>query len=125
LKRKALGSLSIFELTSEYEKVASRYGQAFEACDPKTANRQSDILGRLEQELKQRPVEGRAAILSLMRSKDKGVRLCAAGAALRFAPDMAEPVLKELSTGPGLMSLTAEVALQEWRKGNIDREDWP
>ena len=125
MKRKALGSLSIFELTSEYEKAAARYGQAFEACDSKATHRHMDRVLKIVQELKQRGSEGRAAILSLMRSNDKGVRLCAASTVLRFAPNLAEPVLKELSLGPGLMSLTAEVALEEWRKGNIKREDWP
>jgi hypothetical protein len=124
LKSKALGSLSIFELTVRFERTASLYGEAYEACDSKRANKQHDVLVSIRQELRQRGAEGRAAILSLMRSNDRGVRLCAAAIALRFAPEQAEPVLKELAVGLGTISFTAEVTLEEWREGNLGREDW-
>ena len=126
MKRKPLKSLSIFELTAEYERTASLYGEAFEAYDSKTTNKQYDILVRIESALKRRNAEGRAAILSLMRSNDKGVRLCAAATALSFAPEEAEAVLKELTLGPrGEIRFTAQLTLEEWRKGNIKPEDSP
>jgi hypothetical protein len=117
--------LSIFELTARFEQAASLHAQGLEEGNPKTANKQHDILVTVEEELRRRRAEGRAAILSLMRSKDRGVRLCAAATALNFAPDQAEPVLKEIAGGPpGVTRLTAEVTLEEWRKGNIGNEDW-
>jgi hypothetical protein len=120
LKRKSLESLSIFELTARYAQTASFYAQAIDACDSKTANKQYDVLAAIEKELKKRP-EGHAAITNAMKSDDRGVRYCAAILALSVSPREAEAVLEEIASGPrGMLRLSAEVTLEEWRKGNFE-----
>jgi len=124
-RRKPLETLSSSELATEYEKAASLYGEAVEGGSAKTTNKQYDILQKLEQELKKRRADGRAAVLGLLSHGDRGIRLCAASVALDFAPEQAESVLEALSDGKGTISFNAKMLLQEWRKGNIEREDWP
>ncbi len=124
MKQVPLESLTIFELTARIEKAASLHGQATERGDYRVGNKQYDLLVSLHKELKRRGGEGRAAILSLMRSADIGVRLWAATFALRFAPEQAALVLEEIARGPrSTTRFTAEVTLEEWRKGNLKLDD--
>ncbi len=124
MKQVPLESLTIFELTARIEKAASLHGQATERGDYRVGNKQYDLLVSLHKELKRRGGEGRAAILSLMRSEDIGVRLWASTRALRFAPGLAEPALEEIASIPrSLNAFTAQMTLEEWRKGNLKLDD--
>jgi hypothetical protein len=62
---------------------------------------------------------GRIALLSLMEDEDPAVRLNAAGACLRWAPECARPVLEELRDSNGLWSFEAKWTLIGYDKGHL------
>ena len=107
-----------------YEKAALLHGHSLDEGNSRVANRQYDVLERLRKELQGRGHEGRAVILHLLASRERWIRLVAAGDSLRFEPKQALPVLEELAATPtGACSLTAEITLDAWRNGKLTFED--
>lgn len=109
------------------ELLRDRYREAVLAWEraqgqPRQANRLFDQLQQLFKEMRQSE-EGRAVITSLVNDAVPVVRLSAASHSLSWRPELAEPVLEELSQEPGLHSVSAAWTLRSHRAGTLD-QDW-
>jgi hypothetical protein len=114
-----LHRLSVEGLVARYKNAASRHGQATQGADPSIGNAEAETLASAYRELRRRG--SRPALLVLLESPDLGVRSWAATHAMDFAPSEGEPVLTALaeSKESGLIGLSAEMTLTEWRKGRL------
>lgn len=117
MKPEALQSLSIFQLVALYEKAAQAHGKAMEDGKPRAASKQTDIILSLHEEFRRREPEVRTAFLHMMSHESKWVRLLAATYALRFSPNDAEAVLRELAQLPGDCGFLAGFTLDQRQKG--------
>jgi hypothetical protein len=111
---------SIHTLISQYAEAAAAHGQGSWDGNYKKANRNYDIVANIRRELMERGEEGRMALLELLNHPDPHVRTSAAAYALQFAPERAEAVLVEVGQSDvGIVSFTAEMTLEQWRKGEL------
>jgi hypothetical protein len=119
MKRSGIQSGDLQELLNLYENATITHGRASEVGDYRTANREAETMGAVYRELRSRGIENQKALLRLLSHDNVHVRVMAAAHALEFAPEEGEPVLTEISRLHGIAALNAEMALQEWRKGNL------
>jgi hypothetical protein len=120
MKRSALEKFSIGDLVQRYESAAIQYGAASANSDLKATNRQHSIISDIYRELRQRGVEAQSSLLPLLEHNDVAVRQWAAAHTLEFAPAKGEPILESIASGPpGMDRFSAEMTLEQWRKGAL------
>lgn len=113
-----------FQLEAQFLETALLRTELLKANDAKKANREYDKLHRLKDELRELPDKGCAVLKRIASHSDVDVRILAAAALLAVDEAYAISVLEDISIGDaGLQSFTAEMTLQEWRKG-ATREYW-
>jgi hypothetical protein len=116
--RKARGA-DTSELVRLYAEAAAEHRAASQEGDYKTANRQHDIVAGVYRELRRRGTESQRALLQLLAHPNLGVREWAAAHALEFDPDEGVRVLEELRSETGVVGLSAEYVLREWKSGKL------
>jgi hypothetical protein len=103
-----------------YEEAAALHGQASCEGAHRIANAQYKRIAAVWKELRSRGEAGRAVLVQLIGSNDPHVRCWAASHVLEFDPQAAEVELERLASGPpSIVRLDAEIALKEWRAGNL------
>jgi len=117
-KRRAK-SASLDELLLAYRDAAKIHGAATESGEYKAGNKVFPVLNIVYSELRSRGDDARRALLPLLLDEDPGVRLHAATHALDFAPSEGERVLSSLIHVGRFVGFTAELTLEEWKKGNL------
>lgn len=107
--------------TQAIEDLLADYRQGAEgtsASDPKVANMWYDKMHVCYKQLRDLP-EGRAAIISCLDDPSPHIR-CAAGAhCLQWEPLKAQITLERLRDSKGPCAFTAEITLEEYRKGKL------
>lgn len=120
MKRPKLSELATISLIAAYRKSAERHGEATEAGDYVTANREAGDLAVIYAELRLRGLESQQCLLPLLCDPEDRVRLWAAAHALEFAPSIGEQVLAKLAeTTIGFVKMDANMTLKEWREGRL------
>jgi hypothetical protein len=120
----AYGKRPTEDLVSAFASAASERGEFLASSDPKRANAKFDQMAKLYGELRRRGLTAQRQLLPLLKSLDANVRLQAAAYALDFEPSEGEKALKGIvESETGLLQLTAEMTLEQWRKGEI-RFSW-
>jgi len=120
VKKPALTELALGDLLEEYTAAAIAHGVATESGDPKKGNRASDQLVAINSELRRRGPQAHRSLLTLLADAHPAVRGWAGSQVLEFAPGEGERALEEVSrTAKGLIGLTAEWTLREWRAGRL------
>ncbi|WP_321548288.1 DUF2019 domain-containing protein [Hyalangium rubrum] len=105
-------------LVEKYREISARHGRAIEAGNHKSANRDFSLIVAINKELRSRGSEAHQQLLSLLDDSEPGTRCWAAIDVLAFAPQEGERVLAELAKVPkSLVGLTAELTLQQWKRG--------
>jgi hypothetical protein len=117
--RRGLGSATVEDLIEAYRQAAAAHWRATLDGDSKTVNRHYDIIASVYRELRTRGRSGQSALVPLMHDPSKQLRCKAAAHVLEFAPDLAEPILVDLTTDDGLVGFTAMMALDRWRRGEL------
>jgi len=103
---------------TKYAAAAALHGKATHEGDSDLANRSYEELASIYRSLRERGERDR--LLPLLEHADPAVRGWAAAHALEFAPERAVTVLTALASGPPSPErLTAQMTLQEWRKGKL------
>ncbi|MBK9974766.1 MAG: DUF2019 domain-containing protein [Planctomycetes bacterium] len=111
----ALSTLSIDDLLRAYVAAATGHESALDTANPKEADRHNRRAGTIFNELVRREMQHQ--LLVLLEHNCPMVRLFAAADALKFAPDVAVPVLERLEKdNTGIASLDAKIHLQMWRQ---------
>lgn len=106
-------------LIDHYSRAAAAHSRATLEGDPKTANKNHDVIAAVYRELRQRGVESQRRLLALFGHRDAGVRQWAAAHALEFAPAEGERVLEEIAALAGRAGFDAKMILREWRAGRL------
>jgi len=106
---------NVFRLAQDYESSALRWG---EIESPRPKNKLFDHLTDVGRTLSE-TTSGQARLVDLLDNPSRSVRLLAGTCCLTFAPNLAEPVLREIADGPGLDAITAKYTLIEFHKGNL------
>jgi hypothetical protein len=105
----------IADLAQRYRLCAVRTA---DISDPKKANRhQAEMHGCYE--VLRETEAGREAIIALMNDSEPSVRCWAAAHSLQWKPDLARRVLEALRDSKGPYSVTAEMTLKEYEKGQL------
>jgi hypothetical protein len=107
------------ELLSDYAATAKKHMEASNSGNYRVANRAYDRLVKLRRELMDRGASGRSALLSLLGHVDPEVRVWAAADCLPVDTTKAEQVLSDLVHCSGIVALTAETTLDEWKAGRL------
>lgn len=107
------------ELLVMYANAAVAHGQATIKGDFRNGNPQADIIFAIYRELRARGESAQHSLLSLIGHSDSSVRCWVAAHAMEFAPDRGQPVLEALSQEQGLIAFTAEMTLEQWKKGKL------
>lgn len=103
-------------LIDEYVELAKLHGLALSGFDHKKANRLHSRIMKVHRELLALGPDARSGLLGLLEHPDMSVRCWAASQSLEFAPERAEPVLRQLATeGPLPFNMSAETVLMGWR----------
>lgn len=110
---------NIDELLQCYATSAKAYGASIGAGDAKQSDKHFDAVEVAFENLKQLGRPGLEAISRLLDSEDEGVRLWSAAHLLNYPEFNALPVLEQLKRSPSILSLTAEITLDQWRNGNL------
>lgn len=105
------------EILTAYAAAAQRHADATESGDPEAGNDAHDQLAAIHREL--RAEHRLSSLLPLLNAPDDGVRLWAASHLLFEAPERAEPVLRALETGSGILGFNAQMTLMAWRSGSL------
>lgn len=114
------GSMSIQDLIEGFADAVKTSAHHRFSGRPRRANKAFDRSVEIVNELRSRGPDALSALLPLLAHAEPEVRLGAAARALRFAPEVAKPVLKELAVGPqSLLRFEAEMTLAEYEKGNL------
>lgn len=108
------------ELQQRYVQLALEWDAALSVA--RKANKFFDQMHNLATEMK-RTRDGRLALECLLTHESRAVRLKAAAVSLEWAPQLARPVLQELTSPRGTHSLSAETTLREYDAGRL-RFDW-
>jgi len=115
-KPNAMTSETLESLIEKYRDAARRHGSGKTV---RTVNKAADEIATIHRELRERGSAALARLLPLLKDDDSSVRTWAAAHALTFAPTEAATVLKDLATAPGLIGISAEMTLREWRAGRL------
>ena len=107
------------QLLSAYRDAAAAHGQATNAGDHKTANREYKTIEAVYRELRARGRDAQETLLCLLESDDSGVRLWAGSHALDFAPTAGERTLTALANEQSLVGFSAEMTLKSWSDGML------
>jgi len=105
-------------LVTTYVAEAEEHGRATESGDHKHANVAHDGLIRALHALDM-VNPGRSALVQLLEHANPYVRGWAATHLLQSHRQLAEAVLEELASEPGLAGFDASIVLQQWRKGTL------
>jgi len=112
---------SIEELVAEYAKYASEHGQAMEVCDYKKTNRAYDKVIKLYLQIEEQGGLVHPLFKEMLSSPDLGVRAWAATHSLKVSTEEAEATLADIGKTPkSLVAFSAEITLEEWKKGTLD-----
>jgi len=114
-----LGSKDVDALLAAYSAAAELHGLSSTTGDPRKAIEQYEVLAASCRELRKRGIEAQRRLEELLDHKTPYVRLWAACHCLEFSSVKAERVLEHLVKGGGVSGFTAEMTLQEWRKGTL------
>ena len=109
--------ISVPQLVNQFAAVAVRQGEALLADDIRQVNRLFDRLKEIENELKSRAGDQRAALMSLYDSPNMHVRVKAAKATLAVAPAAARQQLEDIAAS-GWQPQAGEAGMSLW---NLDR----
>ena len=105
-------------LVARYASAAALHGKATHHGDSDLANRSYEQLANIYRSLRERGERER--LIPLLEDADPAVRSWAASHALEFASERAVSVLTALAAGPPSPErLSAQMTLQEWRKGHL------
>ena len=104
---------------SRYAEAAIEHMRASEAGDYRAANRAHDVVVTIYSRLRRQGYNAQATLLPLLQHRSPAVRGWAGAHALEFAPERGEPILEQLAREPGAVGLSAEMTLQQWRKGAL------
>ena len=108
------------ELIARYRKAALIHGTASFDGRPRHTNRHYEVVNAVYRELCSRGPEAQRTLLLLLNDPEPAIRVWAASHALEFAPDKGARVLERIvSDGVRHHKLTAEMVLDEWRKGKL------
>ena len=104
----------------EYLNTALRRSQFLVNNDAKKANREFDKLHKLlKNGLRLLPDKGEAALKRIAETPNPDVQIEAAAALLTIDEPYATSLLEKVVNRRGSSSFTAEMTLQEWRKGKL------
>jgi Domain of unknown function (DUF2019) len=106
-------------LISEYKKHAQNHGKGTMDGNPKLTNRSYHKVMETLNKIKKYNDEGYKALSQLLEENNDYIRLFAATHLLNYNKQKAEKTLQEITQKPGIVSLDAEVVLQEWKNGNL------
>lgn len=119
MKQRELRDDNSESLVVQYKDAAMHHGLATQAGDFETANAQYEIIAAVYRELRSRGSKAQIGLLGLFTDRNPDVRLWASTHALEFAPEQAEPILRDLMRSGGLVGFNAEMTLTEWKDGNL------
>jgi hypothetical protein len=112
--------MSESQIVEAYRGAAAEYGLSVDRSDHKSANRWHDVVAGAYRELRHRGPAAQRELLVLLGDPNPQVQAWCAAHALEFAPDLGEPVLSALVTGPNrMLGFEAETTLREWREGKL------
>jgi len=114
-----LETKTIDEIVSIYAKNAAAYREAITHGTADEANAAYDRVWRCSKELKKRGPEAQRALLPLLNDNSPDVRVCAATAALEFAPELGVAELERLANSTFKCGVNAQLILQEWSRGKL------
>lgn len=103
-------------LISHYENLCIRWGAS---KNSRQANLLFDKIRKVEHELKQTE-QGIQELLLDLKHAEGFVRLNASFALLNIYPNEAENTLEKLLKEHGHLGFSAEITLEEWRKGTLN-----
>lgn len=109
----------ISQLINSYREAAVRHGDAIARGDHQSANRAANRIAAIYSELRRRGLEAQRQLIPLLDAPEPRVRGWAAAHSLEFAPSEGEAVLIRLVSQSGLLGLSAEMTLKEWRAGRL------
>jgi hypothetical protein len=109
----------IEEELRKYAAAAASYGRAVNNGHVKQSDKCFDEVEKAFEELKLFGDQGLQAVANLLQSDDEGVRLWSAAHLLNYPRFGALPVLEKLKQSPSILSLTAEVTIDQWRDGKL------
>ena len=104
-------------ILKNFERSCIIHGDATESGDYKTANKHHQII--IKSILQLYNNGDLMKIENLLNHKNVSVKLWSAGMLLPFRSSLCEKILKEISKANGMVSFSAEITLQEWKKGTL------
>lgn len=119
LMPRKLETQSTQELVETFAKAAKEQGEALRECNPKKANRRTELIHKTFAGMKERGPEAWQQFLLLLSHPEPYVRYFAAIYALRPNPGLAMPVLERLDQEErGILAFRAGLALKQWKSGD-------
>ena len=109
-------------IINQYRQAAFLQGQATLIGDYKNGNRHSDIIVECYIKLRTIGVEAIEQLAVLLTDEDDNVISWAATHLLPYYEKRSIEALTSVSTKPGIIAFSAEIALNEWRKGTLNLE---
>jgi hypothetical protein len=109
--------VDIEKIVSEFEFFCVKNDVAAQALDHKLANKYAKKI--INCYLQLRELQKIGALSKLLKSDNDNVRLWAATHTLHTNELEAKKVLQELSEKSGFNAFSAEMTLNEWKKGNL------
>jgi hypothetical protein len=120
MRQGELERANVDELVRRYAELASIHGASTLAGDAPRTNRAAKGIAAIFRELRRRGLDAQRALLPLLSHDDLSVRSWAGAHALEFAPAEGEPALVRLAErSKDLVGFGAEIALREWRAGQL------
>jgi hypothetical protein len=102
---------------TQYRQAALLHGQATAAGNYQVGNQQYDQLLAIYLDLKRKGATAVASLSALLHDKDNTVACWAATHLLPYQEALAVATLTRIADTSGIVSFTATMTLQEWRKG--------
>lgn len=115
--------MGIDEYIAGYAAAAQRHGEATKVGDSVAANKAYRELDRYWKTIQLSDSDWQPAFLELLSHESPLVRAMAAAYAIHFEPTRAVPVLEALATEPGILGVSAQMALKLWERGEL-RPPW-
>ena len=105
------------KLMEEFINASIKYGEAIEKGDYRKANKHSQTVRRIRQQLKEN--NKLALLYDFMRHENGFVRLNVAASLINVSPKESRWILLDLQNSKGLLGFEAKMFLQEWEKEEI------